>query len=126
MRILANENVPGEMVEALRQSGHDVMWVRTDAPGSLDEEVLRRAHTEQRLILTFDKDFGELALRTQPGVADGVVLLRIRAADPAAASRIVVAALEARDDWIGHFSVVENDRIRMTPLPRSGGPLSAG
>jgi hypothetical protein len=36
MRFLANENFPLDAVEALRRSGHDVGWVRTDAPGSTD------------------------------------------------------------------------------------------
>ena len=48
MRVLANENVPGEAVEALRARGHDVAWVRTDAPGSSDREMLDRAASENR------------------------------------------------------------------------------
>ena len=43
MRFLANENFPGEAVEELRALGHDVLWVRTDAPGSSDEAVLATA-----------------------------------------------------------------------------------
>src|SRR5438445_603289 len=64
MRILANENFPGEAIEALRSRGHDVAWVRTDAPGSSDEEVIARATREGRLLITFDKDFGALAFRS--------------------------------------------------------------
>jgi hypothetical protein len=40
MRLLANENFPGDAVDALRARGHDVAWVRTDAPGSSDRQVL--------------------------------------------------------------------------------------
>jgi predicted nuclease of predicted toxin-antitoxin system len=57
-RLLANENFPGAAVEALRSRGHDVAWVRTDAPGSSDREVLHRAVSEARILITFDKDFG--------------------------------------------------------------------
>jgi predicted nuclease of predicted toxin-antitoxin system len=63
MRILANETFPGEAVDALRDRGHDVAWVRTDTPGSTDIEVLARAQAEGRLLVTLDKDFGELAAR---------------------------------------------------------------
>ena len=56
MRILANENFPEDAVTALRSAGHDIVWIRTDAPGSSDEEVLRRAQAENRLLVTFDKD----------------------------------------------------------------------
>ena len=60
MRILANENMPADAVDALRSAGHDVAWVRVDAPGSPDEAVLARAAAEHRLLITFDKDFGDL------------------------------------------------------------------
>ena len=62
MQILANQNFPGEAVEALRAAGHEVLWIQTDAPGLEDRAVLARAAAEGRLVITFDKDFGELAI----------------------------------------------------------------
>lgn len=118
MRILANENVPGEAVEALRQRGHDVTWIRSDAPGSSDQQVLQRAQAEGRLLITFDKDFGALAFRLGLPASSGIVLFRIRAPSPSHVARVAVAALETRPDWSRHFSVVEEYRIRMTPFPR--------
>jgi predicted nuclease of predicted toxin-antitoxin system len=58
MCLLANENVPGRAVEALRSRGHDVTWVRTDLPGVSDRQVVAHAMAEGRLLLTFAKDFG--------------------------------------------------------------------
>lgn len=49
MRLVANENFPGDAVEALRAQGHEVAWVRDDAPGSLDRDVLDRAQRENRI-----------------------------------------------------------------------------
>lgn len=63
MRLLADENFPKMAVEALRQDGHDVSWVRTDCPGAHDKEVLARSDVENRIIITFDKDFGGAAFR---------------------------------------------------------------
>lgn len=63
MRFLADENFPGGAVTALQARGHDIVWVRTAAPGSIDEDVLAWATREDRVLLTFDKDFGELACR---------------------------------------------------------------
>jgi predicted nuclease of predicted toxin-antitoxin system len=117
VRILADENVPMVIVEALRSRGHDVSWAVTDAPASSDETLLARASADQRLLVTLDKDFGELAFRTRQAAANGIVLIRARAPSPAELTRIAVAALESRDDWSGHFAVVEDDRIRMTRLP---------
>ena len=117
MRILANENFPGDAIMALRQRGHDVVWVRTDAPGSRDIEILARAQREERIVVTFDKDFGELAFRSGLPASSGIVLFRISTPSSAYVARAAVAALESRADWAGHFAVVEDQRIRMTPLP---------
>jgi predicted nuclease of predicted toxin-antitoxin system len=98
MRILANENFPGDAVAKLRQSGHDVAWVRTDAPGMSDQEVLKRAEDEDRVLITFDKDFGELAFRARLPASSGIVLFRVLAPSSAHVARVAVAALESRMD----------------------------
>jgi predicted nuclease of predicted toxin-antitoxin system len=117
VRLLANENFPRLAVEALRSRGHDIFWVRTDAPGISDREVLERAAADHRLVITFDKDFGELAFRARVPAQDGVVLFRIPTRSPEYVADVAVAALEASVDWAGKFSVVEEDRIRSVPLP---------
>jgi predicted nuclease of predicted toxin-antitoxin system len=120
VRLLANENFPAEAVDALREKGHDVIWVRTDAPGSDDESILTRAQRESRILITFDKDFGELAFRSRLPAASGIILFRISAPSSAHVACVAVEAVSSRVDWEGHFSVVEDDRIRMTPLPKYG------
>jgi predicted nuclease of predicted toxin-antitoxin system len=117
MRVLANENFPGEAVEALRSRGHDVAWVRTDSPGSSDEEVIRRAEAEARVLITFDKDFGELAFRSGLSSPSGVILFRISQDSPSHVARVSVAILESRVDWAGKFTLVQEGRIRMISLP---------
>ncbi len=77
MKLLANENFPRRAVEALQEEGHDVAWIWTEAPGSTDEGVLSRAEAENRILLTFDKDFGELAFRSGLSASAGVILFRI-------------------------------------------------
>jgi predicted nuclease of predicted toxin-antitoxin system len=120
MRLLANENFPASAVDALRARGHDVAWVRTDAPGSSDRQVLARAAAEDRLLITFDKDFGELAFRVGLPASSGIVLFRIRLASPSQVAERAVTVLESRADWAGHFAVVLDDRVRMTLLPSNG------
>jgi len=51
MRFLADENIPGDAVTELETAGHDIVWVRTVAPGSKDEDVLALAVREERIIL---------------------------------------------------------------------------
>ncbi|MGI9105738.1 MAG: DUF5615 family PIN-like protein [Pyrinomonadaceae bacterium] len=122
MRILADENFPGDAVAALRDQGHDVLWVRADAPGITDREVLSLAQAEGRIVITFDKDFGELAFRFGLPASSGIVLFRLALTSAAGVARIAVAAFATRTDWAGSFSVVEDDRIRMTSLPDSPTP----
>jgi predicted nucleic acid-binding protein len=81
-RLLANENVPGAVVAARRHSGHDVRWIREDASGSPDAHVLERAQHEGREVVTFDKDFGELAFRRGLAALVGVVLFPITLTSP--------------------------------------------
>jgi Domain of unknown function (DUF5615) len=76
MRFLANENFPGAAITALEAAGHDVVWVRMAAPGTTDPDVLALAAREERILLTFDKDFRELARGSALPRTCGVVLLR--------------------------------------------------
>jgi predicted nuclease of predicted toxin-antitoxin system len=117
MRILANENIPACVVERLRVAGHDVGWVGTDLPGATDLQVIARAIAEKRTILTFDKDFGELAFRDRRCAPYGIVLLRMAPTQPELLAQRVALALESRSDWPGHFAVIEDGRIRLAPIP---------
>ena len=116
-RFLADENFLGDAVTALREAGHDIVWIRTDAPGSTDREVLTRAVAERRILLTFDKDFGDLAYRCRLPATCGIVLFRISLPSPSIAVHLIKTILQSRNDWAGHFSVVEENRLRMRALP---------
>jgi predicted nuclease of predicted toxin-antitoxin system len=119
MQFLANENFPADAVFALRDQGHDVTWIRTDSPGISDSEVLDRAQREDRILITFDKDFGELAFRFKLPSFSGIILFRISVSSSRQIAQTALAAIESRNDWRGHFAVVEDTRIRMTPLPNN-------
>ena len=118
MRILANENFPLEAVRALKKAGHEVTWVHDILLGSRDEAVLLYAQEQNCILITFDKDFGELAFKANLPATCGIVLFRISMSSPEYIAQTAVIALGAREDWAGHFSVVEDRQIRMTPLPQ--------
>jgi predicted nuclease of predicted toxin-antitoxin system len=120
VRLLANENVLGGLVRALRDLGHDVAWIAEDAPGAPDLSVLARARAESRVLLTFDKDFGELACRSALPAECGVNLLRLRRIDPTSDRDRALRALLQREDYRGLFALVEDDRIRVRPLDPGG------
>lgn len=116
MRLLANENFPLDAVEGLRKAGHDVAWIREDSRGVADDKILIRAQEENRIVVTFDKDFGELAFRSKLASQSGIILFRITPKSPQYVAQAAVQALASRDNWVGHFSVIEDNRIRMTSL----------
>ena len=87
-------------------------WILEDTPGAKDEIVLARAQSENQTVLTF----GELAFRAGLPADSGVILVRVPMLSPGQVSATVLAAFQSRTDWLGHFSVIEADRIRMTPL----------
>lgn len=117
MRLCANENIAGDCVNALRQAGHDVLWIREAAPGSPDPAVLALAQAERRLLITFDKDFGDLVFHQGAEASRGVVLFRIAQPSSAVIAARVTAILGSRQDWEGCYSVVDEASIRMRPLP---------
>ena len=86
-------------------------------PGAKDPEVLQLSAKENRLLLTFDKDFGELVFLRKNIQLPGVILFRIPITSPDSLSETVLTALSSRNDWEGHFSVIQSGRIRMIPLP---------
>jgi len=63
MKLLANENFPLDSVIYLREKGFDIKYIGTDLSGILDSEVMEMAEKEDRTILTFDRDYGELIFK---------------------------------------------------------------
>src|SRR5687767_8430822 len=121
MRLLADENVHAGLVAWLRSSGHDVSYAAESLASEPDEAVLRRASDENRVVVTDDKDFGDLVVHQRLSTA-GVLLLRLQ--DPSLAVRI--ARLAARWTEIerqlpGHLVVVSDRKIRARTLPSRGG-----
>jgi predicted nuclease of predicted toxin-antitoxin system len=111
MRFLANENFPGAAVTALEAAGHDIVWVRIAAPGTC-----WHGSREERVLLTLDKDFGELARGSALPRSCGVVLFRTPMPRPSDVGQQLAELITARDDWAGYFSVIEPGRVRMRPL----------
>ena len=60
MKLLADECCDAGLVHAQRNDGHDVLYAAESSPGATDEEILERAVSEHRILLTEDKNFGEL------------------------------------------------------------------
>lgn len=89
MKVLANENFPKASVLLLRELGYDVISIGEDDPSISDRAVMEIAQKEQRLILTFDRDYGELIYKYDHKPEAGVLYLRLSAFTPEEPARIV-------------------------------------
>lgn len=115
MRLLVDENMPADAVATLRSAGHDVAFVTEDSPSAADPELLQRAVREDRILVSFDKDYGSLTYRDRLPATCGVVLFRLAVEiTNEMRARFVTGTLTAQDDWSGYFWVI---RLRRRYLP---------
>jgi predicted nuclease of predicted toxin-antitoxin system len=114
MKLLLDTCVWGGAKVELQAAGHDVLWTGdlTQDPG--DEDILAQAHREQRVLITLDKDFGELAIRRSLPHCGIVRLVNISARQQGAVSQQVVA--QYGDELIrGAIVTVEAGQVRIRP-----------
>lgn len=116
MRFLADECTDTHLVDLLRADGFDVLYVMETMRGATDDTILSRAYSEQRILLTEDKDFGELVFRLRKP-ATGIILLRFNPGEEAKkATRLRQLLQNSTITFVGAFVVVEIDKIRSRPL----------
>lgn len=118
MRILADQNVEVAIVAQLRRAGCDVLCsAEVLSARATDDEILEHAREGSRILLTNDKDFGELAF-LQRKATSGVVLLRMPTFDSSRKAKRLLDALAVLGDRIQGSMVVVTERgIRRRPLP---------
>jgi predicted nuclease of predicted toxin-antitoxin system len=121
VRILADENIPFASLRVLRAAGNDVVAVSETMPRASDKDVLTRAETDGRLLVTFDRDFAALAFKHALPAAAGVVLLRFVPISP---DEVAALLLDLVGDegltFSGKFTVVDRERVRQRLLPSLG------
>jgi len=119
MRFLADESCDFAVVRALRTEGYDVLAVVETHRGVEDSFVLELARQEKRILLTEDKDFGQLVYAST-WHEGGVILIRFPAG---ARTRLADAALQAvqklATKLVGAFTVLEPGRTRTGRVPSS-------
>jgi predicted nuclease of predicted toxin-antitoxin system len=116
MKLLADESLEARLVEYLRGEGHDVLFVAELSPGVSDADVVALANREQRVLLTNDKDFGELTF-LQRRVKNGIVLLRFQSESiPLKQDRLSQLLKNRGADLPSSFTVVSDARVRLRHL----------
>ena len=114
MKILLDTCVWGKAKEKLQLEGHDVIWAGDWAEDPGDIEILSRAHKEERVLVTLDKDFGELAI-VRKILHSGIVrLVNISAMKQADICHSVISQYKEMLQK-GAIITVEASRIRIRP-----------
>jgi predicted nuclease of predicted toxin-antitoxin system len=113
MRFLIDESVSKAVTQYLRDNGYDVLAVAEMTPQARDADILKWAAEQERILITSDKDFGELVFRS--GQAhQGVVLFRLR--DESAANQVRTLTVALNDYAVhlpGQFAVITEKSVRI-------------
>jgi predicted nuclease of predicted toxin-antitoxin system len=112
VRFVADESVDGPIVRGLRTAGHEVTYVAELAPGTADEAVLALARDRNAVLVTADKDFGELVFaRNLPHA--GVILIRLHGLESIdKVNRVVTEVADKPEALLGTFTVVDAQYTR--------------
>ncbi len=118
MKIVADESVDKQIVERLRVDGHEILFVVELDPGKDDETVLDHSRKANAVLLTADKDFGELVFR-QHLVHSGVLLIRLAGLKPDLKAELVATTFKQHaDELSAGFAVLSRRALRLRKHPR--------
>ena|SRR2546423_6941636 len=117
MNFVADESCAGPVIQALREAGHDVVAIAEIAKGATDDQVLERALKDKRVLITEDRDFGELVYARRRSSA-GVILLRFYSGARGTKVATVIEVVSKLGSRLQDaFTVVEPGRVRIGLRP---------
>lgn len=116
MRFLLDVNVGSTIAKALISAGHDVQRVALLDPRAADPDVLSLAYADQRILITYDRDFGELIFVRPTLLPPAVIYIRYEPEDVAETVCRLLPLLDF-DHLSGHMTVIDPRRTRRTPFP---------
>ena len=116
LKFIADMNVEKAVVDFLRDEGYDVKWIPDFDHTMLDESLLKLANKERRILVTNDKDFGELTFR-QRKLSIGVILIRVKGQKTGDKVKLLKKALKDHADRLSnHFVVLTRTKFRFMPM----------
>jgi predicted nuclease of predicted toxin-antitoxin system len=112
-RLLVDENVPLRVMKKLLESGYNVRRVETR---SKDDYILSEAEVEGRILITFDRDFGQLIYEKGLFSKQGIIYFRLDGFSPENMADFVDNAIKSDEDLKGYFTVITKIKIRKIKL----------
>lgn len=115
MKFVADEGIDALVVSQLREEGHQVWYIAEMSPGISDTAVLEMAQEEAAILLTYDKDFGDLVFR-QHHSSQGVVLIRLHGYSSVRKAELVSTMVRQHGSELsGAFTVLTPQKTRIRP-----------
>ena len=115
-RFLADENVPIPSYRLVFESGVDIVHVGLLAPSIADTDVMELARQQERILVTFDRDHGELVFAKDTPPPRGIVYFRLRRYSKEEPGRKLLALIESETDFDGFLIVVSSSGVRRRSL----------
>jgi predicted nuclease of predicted toxin-antitoxin system len=116
MNFLADENLEKPIVDWLREEGYNVLYIAEKAPSIKDEKIIKLARKENKILITNDKDFGELVFHYGQ-ITSGIILIRSRDKSSEKKLELIKQVLEEMKNKIsGNFIVVNENGIRIKKI----------
>lgn len=116
--LLADENVPAATIAWLRAQGYDVLSIQEVAPGIADEAVLGMGAADSRILLTFDRDYGELIFRHRKPSPRSVIYIHIYPSTVDELNALLLRLIRGDAGVVnGHMVVVSQAGIRKRMFP---------
>lgn len=113
MKYLANENVPFSSITYLKSKGFDVKAIGVDDSGITDEQVMQIAIDENRTIITYDSDYGELIFKHGYKPQAGVIFIRVQPTEPLETAKILEDLISQKTVSLEHtLTVIDSNTIR--------------
>lgn len=110
MKLLLDENVPRSVFKFLKENNFDILWIRESNRGISDERIVELDIEESRIIITYDKDFGELVFHY---FMDVIAVILIRNMNDQSVEAMLLKLLNGdQADIYGYFIVIGEKHIR--------------
>lgn len=116
LKFLADVNIEKPIIDFFKNNEWDVKWVSDFSPKMDDEALIKLAKAEKRILLTNDKDFGELVF-LQKKLSHGIILLRVKGQETDLKVKLIKRVMKEYSEKLsGHFVVVTKEKFRFIPL----------
>ena len=113
---IVDENIDHRIVQLLREADLEIHSVAEISPGTADQSVIKLAVEKRSIILTDDKDFGEMVFR-QSQNCPGVILLRLASLDFRTRAQLIIDVIKKLgEDIKGKFVVLNPERVRIRSI----------